>query len=36
MIEFINAVNGLSWPGAFAFGCACLAVGMIGYAVFKS
>lgn len=35
MIEFIEAANSLTWPGAFAVGCACLALGVVGYAIFK-
>ena len=35
MLEIINAVNGLSWPGAFAIGCMFLAIGLIGYAMFR-
>ncbi len=32
MIEFINSLNELSWPGAFALGCIALGVA---YAVGK-
>jgi hypothetical protein len=35
MVDIINAMNELTWPAAFAFGCLCLAVGVIGYAIFK-
>jgi hypothetical protein len=35
MIEFVNAANSLTWPGAFAVGCACLSLGAVGYAAFK-
>ena len=35
MIEFVHAVNGISWPGAIVVGCACLALGIVGFAFFK-
>jgi len=35
MIEFIEAVNGVTWPAAFAIGGACLSMAIVGYALFK-
>lgn len=35
MIEFLEAVNNITWPAAFAIGCACFSVAVVGYAIFK-
>lgn len=33
MIEFINAVSGLTWPGAIAVSSACFSLAIVGYAL---
>lgn len=36
LVELTKALNHLTWPGAFAFGCVCVLIGFIIYVLFKN
>ncbi len=35
MIEFVTALNALTWPAAFVLGCGSIAVGLLFFAFYS-